>query len=69
MSQGAPPTYPFHSRYNFQRTIRYLPATFSKRPGSSGGRVLLAHEGDVNAGGTTRIPPHPDDNPRLSAGL
>jgi hypothetical protein len=21
MSQGAPPTYPFHSRYNFQRTI------------------------------------------------
>ena len=66
---GAPPTYPFHSRYNFQRTIRYFLATFRKRPGSSGGRVLLAHEDDVNAGGTTRFPTRDRREPRLSAGL
>jgi len=69
MSQGAPPTYPFHSRYNFQRTNRYLRATFRKRPGSSGGRFLLAHEDDVNAGGRTWFQPPPSENPRLTAGL
>ena len=48
MSQGAPPTYPFHSRYNFQRTIRYCQATFSKRQVSVGRRVLRTEEDRVN---------------------
>jgi len=40
-----------------------LRTTFSKRPKSSGGRVLLAHEDDVNAGAGSCFPHPPRENP------